>query len=162
MEDDNEDIGAVPFGTGAIHSFFRSFYGMAIFNKYKRLIHVKSGYIDVYDVLKAFNVTDQALGHAIKKLLVPGGRGHKTRMEDLKDAIASIQRAMEISEHEEDAKNPMPEDLPTELYAEPGDDPEKWARNINVLYAPTVDPEIFQDVLERFRDTLHMQNQKQA
>ena len=34
-------------------------------------------YIDVYRVLDLFSVTDPCLQHAIKKLLVAGGRGHK-------------------------------------------------------------------------------------
>ena len=54
--------------------------------------------IDVYDVLKAFNVTCPALQHLIKKALAVGQRGHKDASEDLKDILASVKRAIELSE----------------------------------------------------------------
>lgn len=54
--------------------------------------------IDVYDVLKAFNVTCPALQHLIKKALAVGQRGHKDASEDLKDILASAKRAIELSE----------------------------------------------------------------
>ena len=52
--------------------------------------------IDVYDVLMAFNVTNPATQHAIKKLLMPGNRGHKDKITDLKEAHQSIARAIEL------------------------------------------------------------------
>lgn len=52
--------------------------------------------VDVYDVLVAFNVTCPATQHAIKKLLAPGQRGHKSTMEDLGEAGQAIDRAMQI------------------------------------------------------------------
>ena len=52
--------------------------------------------VDVYDVLMAFNVTNPATQHAIKKLLMPGNRGHKDRLTDLKEAAQSIARAIEL------------------------------------------------------------------
>lgn len=55
--------------------------------------------IDVYDVLKAFNVTCPALQHLIKKALAVGQRGHKDASEDLKDILASAKRAIELSEN---------------------------------------------------------------
>lgn len=63
-------------------------------NKYKRT--VPSTTIDIYDVLQAWQVTNPAIQHAIKKLLQPGQRGHKTRAEDLQEALVSIERAMEL------------------------------------------------------------------
>lgn len=54
--------------------------------------------IDVYDVLKAFNVTCPALQHLIKKALAVGQRGHKDASEDLKDILSSAKRAIELSE----------------------------------------------------------------
>lgn len=54
--------------------------------------------IDVYDVLEAFGVTNPALQHAIKKLLMPGKRGHKTRLDDLQEAYDSVGRAIEIED----------------------------------------------------------------
>ena len=52
--------------------------------------------VDVYDVLMAFNVTNPAAQHAIKKLLMPGNRGHKDKLTDLKEAHQSIARAIEL------------------------------------------------------------------
>jgi hypothetical protein len=36
------------------------------------------------------------VAHGIKKLLCPGSRGVKTKLQDLKEAEASIQRAIEL------------------------------------------------------------------
>lgn len=52
--------------------------------------------VDVYRVLGLFNVTDQAIGHAIKKLLCAGQRGAKDLLKDYGEAIDSIQRAAEM------------------------------------------------------------------
>lgn len=63
-------------------------------SKYSKLIG--SEVVDVYDVLMAFNVTNPATQHAIKKLLMPGNRGHKDKITDLKEAHQSIARAIEL------------------------------------------------------------------
>lgn len=63
-------------------------------NKYQR--EVPSTTIDVYDVLKAFNVTNPATAHAVKKLLAPGQRGVKDEKQDLTEAMDSIKRAIEL------------------------------------------------------------------
>lgn len=55
-------------------------------------------YIDVYDVLELYNVKSHAVGHAIKKLLMPGRRGSKDEHQDLKEAVASINRAIQSLE----------------------------------------------------------------
>lgn len=55
-------------------------------------------WIDVYQVLRAFDTGDPALDHAIKKLLVPGKRGEKTSIKDRKEAIISITRSIELDE----------------------------------------------------------------
>ncbi|UPT52998.1 hypothetical protein [Hafnia phage yong3] len=72
-------------------------------NKYSKLIrgkdqdgNVASVYVDVYDVLTAWEVQNPALQHLIKKALQPGERGHKNMVEDLKDIIASAKRALEL------------------------------------------------------------------
>lgn len=53
--------------------------------------------IDVYRVLELFNVTDQALGHAIKKLLLAGKRGAgKDFRKDVQEAIDTLQRRIEM------------------------------------------------------------------
>jgi hypothetical protein len=63
-------------------------------NKYKRT--VPSTEIDVYDVLVAFNVTNPATAHAIKKLLAPGQRGSKDALTDIMEAGKSIERAAQL------------------------------------------------------------------
>ncbi len=65
-------------------------------NKYKRL--VPSTNIDVYDVLKAFEVTHPAVQHAVKKLLAPGKRGVKTWLQDIGEARDSLDRAIEMGQ----------------------------------------------------------------
>tara|TARA_R110000822_G_scaffold155178_1_gene294980 strand:- start:1083 stop:1448 length:366 start_codon:yes stop_codon:yes gene_type:complete len=49
--------------------------------------------IDVYDVLDAFDVSNPATAHAIKKLLCTGSRGSKDWETDLQEAIDSLERA---------------------------------------------------------------------
>jgi hypothetical protein len=48
--------------------------------------------IDVYRVLELFDVTNPSLQHAIKKLLVAGGRGQKDIGRDVQEAIDSLNR----------------------------------------------------------------------
>ncbi len=64
-------------------------------NKY--LHEIKQGvFVDVYDVLMAWDVTNPALQHLIKKALQAGERGHKSREQDLQDIIDSAIRAKEL------------------------------------------------------------------
>lgn len=63
-------------------------------NKYARIC--KGIPVDVYDVLQAFAVNNPATQHAIKKLLCAGLRGHKDKMQDLTEALKSIERAIEL------------------------------------------------------------------
>lgn len=82
--------------------------------KYLRKFYPKDGKIhtdengkqyiltDVYGVLKAFNVTCQAIGHAAKKLLCAGIRGKGDKAQDLYESKIAITRAVEM--HYEDQK----------------------------------------------------------
>lgn len=79
--------------------------------KYQKLIRgkdidgrVASVVVDVYDVLTAWEVQNPALQHLIKKALQPGARGHKDLVSDLKDIIASAQRALELEQAKEVTK----------------------------------------------------------
>lgn len=64
-------------------------------NKYQR--EIKPGvFVDVYDVLKAWDVRNPALQHMIKKALAVGQRGHKSAAEDLQDIVDSAVRAQEL------------------------------------------------------------------
>jgi len=53
-------------------------------------------WVDVYDVIKAFNVTSGPMQHALKKVLCAGERGHKDLLEDLNDIIVSVEREIEM------------------------------------------------------------------
>ncbi|MGL4250156.1 MAG: hypothetical protein ACRCR1_05815 [Aeromonas sp.] len=65
-------------------------------SKYTKQIRGVS--IDVYDVLKAWGVTNPALQHLIKKALQCGERGHKDAQQDLQDIIDSAVRAKELEQ----------------------------------------------------------------
>lgn len=62
--------------------------------KYNREIK-PNVFVDVYDVLYAFKVTDPCLQHLIKKALAAGQRGHKDARQDLVDIRDSAQRALD-------------------------------------------------------------------
>ena len=53
--------------------------------------------IDVYAVLKLFDVTDPCLQHIVKKALCAGKRGHKGMMEDLQNIVDTAIRAVELN-----------------------------------------------------------------
>lgn len=58
-------------------------------------------FIDVYRVLHLFNVTDPCLQHAVKKLLVAGGRGAgKDITRDVREAQDSLARFLEMRDEE--------------------------------------------------------------
>lgn len=66
-------------------------------SKYHR--EIKPGvWVDVYDVLHAFSVTNSALQHLIKKALAPGQRGHKDRATDMDEIVQSAIRARELEQ----------------------------------------------------------------
>lgn len=56
--------------------------------------------IDVYRVLAAFNVVDPCIQHALKKLLVAGGRGSKDISRDVGEAIDTLVRWQEMRSEE--------------------------------------------------------------
>lgn len=58
------------------------------------------GSVDVYRVLRLFDVTDHAIGHAIKKLLAAGQRGSKSTGADVSEAIKTLERWQEM-QHED-------------------------------------------------------------
>ena len=62
---------------------------------FKDVRHLET--IDVYRVLALFNVTDPCIQHAVKKLLVAGGRGAgKDIGKDVQEAIDSLERFKEM------------------------------------------------------------------
>lgn len=76
-------------------------------NKYNR--QCKGVTIDVYDVLKAFEVADPALQHLIKKALCAGLRGHKNKEQDLIDILDSAKRALELYHDDNGSTKGSPE-----------------------------------------------------
>lgn len=73
---------------------------MAHNHYFKDVSHMKQ--IDVYQVINLFHVTDPCLQHAIKKLLVAGGReGAKDINHDIQDVIDSCLRWQEIQKENE-------------------------------------------------------------
>ena len=60
----------------------------------KDVSHLKN--VDVYRVLELFEVESHAVGHAIKKLLLSGGRGAKNEAQDIQEAIDSLIRYQEM------------------------------------------------------------------
>ena len=63
-------------------------------SKYNRVC--KGVTLDVYDVLAAFNVTNPALQHLVKKALCCGLRGHKDKAQDMAEILESAKRAVEL------------------------------------------------------------------
>lgn len=54
--------------------------------------------VDVYAVMDLFDVQNQAVGHAVKKLLVGGKRGAKNYLRDIIEARDTLNRAIQILE----------------------------------------------------------------
>ena len=66
---------------------------------FKDVQHLKT--IDVYRVIELFEVSDPCIQHAIKKLLVAGGRGAgKSLDKDVKEAIDSLKRYQEMRQED--------------------------------------------------------------
>lgn len=82
---------------------------------FKSVAHLAE--VDVYRVLDLFGVTDQALGHAIKKLLVAGGRGVKDQRKDIQEAVDTLQRRLEMMDEDAGIEKDQPK---------PAQDAEGW------------------------------------
>ena len=52
--------------------------------------------LDIYRILKLYEVSDPCLQHAVKKLLGAGKRGVKNQTQDINEAILSLQRLLEM------------------------------------------------------------------
>lgn len=61
---------------------------------FKDVSHLET--VDVYRVLDLFGVTDQAVGHAVKKLLCAGQRGSKDARRDIQEAVDTLSRRIEM------------------------------------------------------------------
>jgi len=60
--------------------------------------------VDIYRVLLLFGVTDPCLQHAIKKLMVAGGRGAKDISRDVEEAIVTLRRWQAMRQEESGAE----------------------------------------------------------
>lgn len=79
--------------------------------------------VDVYRVLKLFNVTDPCLQHAIKKLLVAGGRGAGKNIDkDISEAKDSLVRWEEMRD-EDESKSWQRAEVPWQPPVEPNNTP---------------------------------------
>lgn len=78
--------------------------------------------IDVYDVLRLYEVESHPVGHAIKKLLMAGRRGAKDYRQDLQEAVQSIQREIDTLDRVDDEKRAVDDSGPS------WDDAPRWAR----------------------------------
>lgn len=61
--------------------------------------------VDVYAILEGFEVTCPAIQHAVKKLLFAGNRGKGSKLDDLKGALAAINRAIDLQEVRENGES---------------------------------------------------------
>ena len=78
--------------------------------------------IDVYDVLRLYEVESHPVGHAIKKLLMAGRRGAKDYRQDLQEAVQSIQREIDTLDRDGAGKRAADDSGPS------WDDAPEWAR----------------------------------
>jgi chromosome segregation ATPase len=67
-----------------------------LFPHYYRAVPRNTTHVDVYWILKAWDVVDPCVQHAVKKLLAAGRRGAKDSIKDLNEARDSITRAIEL------------------------------------------------------------------
>jgi hypothetical protein len=58
-------------------------------------------YIDVYRIIDLYKIQDPCLQHALKKLLVAGGRGSKDTNKDIQEVIDSCLRHQEMQRENE-------------------------------------------------------------
>lgn len=67
-----------------------------LFPHYYKDVPRNATHVDIYWVLKAWEVIDPCIQHAVKKLMAAGRRGAKNTEKDLKEARDSITRALEL------------------------------------------------------------------
>lgn len=103
------------------------FRGAVMHEHYKKSV---SGleFVDVYRVLKLFEVTDPCIQHAVKKLLCAGQRGAKSESQDVQEAIDTLVRYQEMQgEMRGGYAHPLPPSAETPWYP---DDSGEWVEFI--------------------------------
>lgn len=89
-------------------------------NKYHRSIqdingNEMQGLIDVYSVIKAFNITNPAQQHMIKKALCAGLRGKNDYKNDMLECHQAIDRAIALEKSIDDIVEEVKEELEDEV-----------------------------------------------
>ena len=72
-------------------------------NKYGKYFKDIAKYLklDIYRILDLYKVTDHAIGHAVKKLLLAGDRtGGKSLVDDVTEARDTLNRWLEMREED--------------------------------------------------------------
>lgn len=88
-----------PARVAKMHPALGMGYGRAHSHYFKDVAQLS--HVDVYRVLALFAVTDPCLQHAVKKLLVAGGRGGgKDISRDIQEAIDTLARWQEMRTEE--------------------------------------------------------------
>jgi hypothetical protein len=72
---------------------------------HKDVSHLKS--IDIYRLLELFDVTDQAIGHAVKKLMCAGKRGSKSFEQDVREAVDTLNRRLQMIAEDDAPRAPQ-------------------------------------------------------
>lgn len=67
-------------------------------SKYLKRIGDNENLTDVYDILDSHDVSCPARQHAIKKLLFAGIRGKADTLQDLREALDAVSRAISLEE----------------------------------------------------------------
>lgn len=65
---------------------------------YKDVRHLRL--IDPYRVMRLYEVTDQAIGHTLKKVLVPGGRKKNNMRQDIVEARDTLNRWLILNDED--------------------------------------------------------------
>jgi hypothetical protein len=74
--------------------------------KYYKRVPEGASVLDIYAVCKMFDVTDAALSHSLKKIMLPGTRtGGKSRYDDIKEARDTLNRWLELNKGQDSANN---------------------------------------------------------
>jgi len=68
----------------------------------KDVSHLKM--VDVYRIAQLFDITDHCEFHAIKKILCAGKRGSKDYENDIREAIDSLSRRLQMIAEDENLK----------------------------------------------------------
>lgn len=66
--------------------------------------------IDIYRLCRVFGITDPALQHAIKKIIVAGKRGSKDVQKDVREAIVSLKRFLEMESEDREVSSQTSDD----------------------------------------------------